>query len=459
MPETPRYGAESADEAGPSPVDEQQAAGHDGFADRDAPDGRAGNGQRPDLDESRPPVSPTGALRIQAFRRLWGNNIAFFMTQNAIRFVFGWYVLDGLQRGEREQGLVVFALGIPSVFLVLQAGAWADRLDPRRLLIATQAATLSILALTATLIAVDQAPLPTMLVLAALAGAATTIGQPVRAALIPALAGRENLFGAIALNALGMTMSMILGPVLAQAFGNAFGFDGAVWFLVALLVVGLIIVWPLRVPPRDEPPGPGRSIMADTIEAVGHVARDPALRVLFGLLTLSGLTISPLVMVTLQAFVKEELGRNSGDAAPLLAAMGFGIAVSSVVVMRKGDMANKGAAFQRAMMVGTTMVFLMGRTTEYWQLFPLTLGMGLAGGFYINMNQGLIQANTPQALMGRVMGLFTLVQVGLMPIGALALGLIASAIGIGLTMSVTAGLAFAAVIATYVSSPELRRLR
>jgi MFS family permease len=410
-------------------------------------------------DRPAPPVRPTGALLLPDFRRLWANNIAYFMVANALRFVFGWYVLDGLGRGEREQGLVVFALGIPAVFLVLQAGAWADRLDPRRLLITTQVGTLLVLVAAAVLIAMDRATMGVLVVVAVLAGAATAIGQPVRASLIPALVGRENLFGAIALNALAMTASMILGPVLAQLAGKRFGFDGAIWFLVVLLVAGLIVMWPMRSPARETPVGPRRSVLVDTVEAIGHVRRDPALRVLFLLLTVAGLTVNPTVMVTLQAFVKEELGRSSGDAAPLLAMMGLGIAVSSVVVMRKGDMANKGAAFQRAMMIGSTMTFLMGRTTEYWQLFPLVLGMGLAGGFYINMNQGLIQANTPQSLMGRVMGLFTLVQVGLMPIGALVLGLIASAVGTGLTMSAAALVAVVVVVGTYVSSRELRSLR
>lgn len=415
--------------------------------------------QGADQPEMAPKVSPTGALRIPNFRRLWANNIAYFMTANALRFVFGWYVLDGINRGEREQGLVVFALGIPALFLVLQAGAWADRVDPRRLLIMTQVGALIVMAATAVLIATDRATLSVILIVALAAGAATTVGQPVRASLIPALAGRENLFGAIALNALAMTSSMILGPVLAQAAGNRFGFDGAMWFLTILLVVGLVIIWPLDVPEREEPPGPRRSVLADTVEAVRHVAGDKALRVLFMLLTVAGLTMNPAVMVTLQAFVKEELGRNSGDAAPLLAMMGLGIAVSSIVVMRKGDMANKGAAFMRAMMVGSTMVFFMGRTTEYWQLFPLVLAMGLAGGFYINMNQGLIQANTPQPLMGRVMGLFTLVQIGFMPFGALALGFIASSIGTGVTMSAAAVLTLSVVITTYVLAKDLKVLR
>lgn len=403
--------------------------------------------------------SPIGALEVEGFRRLWGNNAAYFMTVNALRFVLGWYVLDGLERGEREQGLVVFALGIPALFLMLQAGAWADRLDPRRLLITTQVAALAVLAAAAVLIAADRASLPVIIVLAAGAGATTTVGQPVRASLIPMLAGREHLFGAIALNALAMTMSMILGPVLAQAVGKRFGFDGAVWLLVVLMTIGLAIIWSLQVPPRDQPARPRRSIITETIEAIGHVSHDTALRKLFLLLTVAGLTVNPSVMVTSQAFVKEDLGRSSGDAAPLLAMMGLGIAITSVVVMGKGDMANKGAAFMRAMMTGSTMVFLMGRTTEYWQLIPLMLGMGLAGGFYINMNQGLIQANTPQALMGRVMGLYTLVQVGFMPIGALALGYIASLVGSGTTMSGAALVALAIVVATYLTSPDLRTLR
>ncbi len=404
-------------------------------------------------------VDPIGALRLIDFRRLWASNATYFMTANALRFVLGWYVLDGLGRGEREQGLIVFALGIPAVFLVLPAGAWADRLDPRRLLLGTQATSAVILAVTAVLIATDRATVTTLAVVAVAAGAATTVGQPLRAALIPTLAGREHLFGAIALNAIAMTTSMILGPVLAQAVGNQLGFDGAVWFLVALLAVGLVVVWPLRVPERTEPLPARRSIVSETSEALAHVLKDPALRVLFLLLTVAGLTVNPTVMVTVQAYVKEELGRSSGDAAPLLAMMGLGMGISSFVVMRKGDMANKGAAFQRAMIVGSTMTFLMGQTTEYWQLLPLNFVMGLAGGFYINMNQGLIQANTPQAMMGRVMGLFTLVQIGLMPIGALLLGLIASAVGIGVTISGAAAVAFAVVLTTYLTAGQLRTLR
>ncbi len=415
-------------------------------------------GQSESAPETPGRVSPTGALAMPNFRRLWSNNIFYFIAFNALRFVFGWYVLDGLNRGEQEQGYIVFALGIPALFLVLQAGAWADRLNPRRLLVFTQASSLVVFAATALLIAADRASLGWLLVAAVLAGATSSVGQPVRASLVPAIVGKDHLFGAIALNALAMTTSMILGPVLVQLVGRRFGFDGAFWFLAALLVIGLIPLRRLQVPERTEPVGPRRSVTADTMEALRHVAADRSLRILFLLLSVAGLTVNPAVMITVQAFVKEELGRDSGDAAPLFALMGIGLAISSFVVMRKGDMPNKGAAFQRAMMVGSLMTFLMGTTSEYRQLFPLMFIMGLAGGFYINMNQGLIQANTPQALMGRVMGLYTLIQVGLMPIGALILGVIANTVGIGRTISGAAAVAFITVTATYITGRELRAL-
>lgn len=410
---------------------------------------------------------PANALTVPAFRLLWLNNVFYFLVINAQRFVFGWFVLDALDGDERDQALAVFALGIPALFIVLHAGVWADRLDRRRLLMASQVGSLAMLIAFAVLRELDVLTLGWVLALALGAGAAAAIGQPVRSSLVPALVERPQLFSAIAATALAMTVSMIAGPVISEAVGDAFGFAAAFWFLAGLLVIGLLFLIPLHVPDHEtaaEADQAGAtssvddSVFRQTKEAFQHVLADRALKKLFLLLTVAGVTVNPAVMVTLQAFVKEELGRDAGDVAPLLALMGIGIAISSVFVMRKGDMKNKGAAFQRALMTGSTMTLLMGRATDYKMLIPLVLVMGLAGGFYINMNQGLIQANTPQRLMGRVMALYTLIQTGLLPVGSLIIGFVASGIGIGNTISIAAGISLATVIFVYVSDAELRRL-
>ncbi len=397
------------------------------------------------------------ALAFRPFRYLWLTNLTFFLVSNAQRFVFGWLVLDGLQRDEGIQGIVVFTLGLPAAFLVLQAGAWADRWDRRRMLIATQLAGGVVMAATAVLVGADRISLGWVIVATLLAGSASAIGAPVRSSLLPALVPREQLFGAIALNAIAMTLSLILGPVLAKAIGDQFGFEGAFWFQAALLLIGVGFLMRLDVPPH-EVVHERRSVTVETKLAVRHVLDDHHLKTLFGLLLVASMTINPAVMVTLQAHVKDELGRTAGEAAIPFAFMGLGIAISSLVVLRKGDMRNKGAVFQRAMMCGTAITFLVGRSNSFTQVVVLAFVMGLAGGFFITMNQGLIQANTPQPMMGRVMGLYTLVTVGLLPFGALILGLIASFIGVGNAISVAGAVGFTIVLTTYVRNAELRQL-
>ncbi len=400
---------------------------------------------------------PANPLTVPAFRNLWFNNVTFFLVGNAQRFVFGWLVLDGLLRSESIQGLVVFALGVPTALLVLQAGAWADRWDRRRMLIVTQVAAGVVMAATAVAIDADAIGVGWVIVASLLAGSASAIGSPVRSALIPILVAKDQLFGAIALNAIAITMSMILGPVLAKVAGDQFGFEGAFWFQAILMAVGLIFLLRLEVPAHDEV-RERRSVAAETRTALRHVLDDSNLKTLFGLLLTASLTINPAILVTIQAHVKDELGRDSGQAAIPLALMGLGMAITSFVVMRKGDMKHKGAVFQRAMICGTTITFLTGRTTTFGQVLVLAFLMGLAGGFFINMNQGLVQANTPQALMGRVMGLYLLVNAGLMPFGALALGVVSEQVGTGNAISGAAAIAFAVVLTTYVRNGDLRRL-
>lgn len=396
-------------------------------------------------------------LAIRAFRLLWLNNIAFFLVANAERFVFGWLVLDFLDRGEREQGMVVFALGIPAVFVTLHAGVWADRHDRRKMLMATQLSGAAAMAVAGLLVASGRADLFLVMAVAVLAGSAAAIGAPVRSSLIPALVDRERLFGAIAVNALAMTMSMILGPVIVRAVGLRVGFDGAFWFLAGIMVVGATLLMFLEVPSLVDLP-PRRKVLAEMRDAVSHVWQDSSLLTLFGLLITASLTVNPAVMVTVQAHVKETLGRAAGDAAMPFAAMGFGIALSSVWVMRSGDMPDKGTVFQRAVIAGSLLTFLMGRTTSLAPLLGLAFLMGLAGGLYINMNQGLIQANTPAPLMGRVMALFTLTQAGFLPLGALVLGAVADVTSTGVAISGAAALAFAVFVTVYVRNRELRRL-
>ena len=409
-----------------------------------------------DRSDDAIPEEVKNALALPDYRRLWINNLIYMFVSNAQRFAIGWLVLDGLGGNEIRQGMAVFMLGVPVAFIVMQAGALADRVDRRSLLIRSQVGLLLVVLATLILLGLDQLTYSWVLTLSVLSGVAQAFGQPVRQALIPLLVPERLLMNAVALNALAMTTSMILSAPLVKIAGDLFDFEGVYGLQVVMLIVGLFFLRRLQTPPVTE--SPKRRLIQEAASALRHVVNDLRLRVLFLLLAVASISVNAAVMVTMQAKVKEELLRDSGDMAYLLAVMAVGIAITSVVVMRKGDMKRKGGKFQQAMMCGSALVVCMGQASSFKVLLPLFFLMGLAGGFFITMNQGLIQSATPRELMGRVMGLYLLVQFGFMPIGALGLGWAASLAGPGNVVSVCGAVSLLIVSWTHFAFSTIRNL-
>jgi len=409
-----------------------------------------------DRSDDAIPEEVKNALALPDYRRLWINNLIYMFVSNAQRFAIGWLVLDGLGGNEIRQGMAVFMLGVPVAFIVMQAGALADRVDRRSLLIRSQVGLLLVVLATLILLGLDQLTYSWVLILCALSGVAQAFGQPVRQALIPLLVPERLLMNAVALNALAMTTSMILSAPLVKIAGDLFDFEGVYGLQVVMLIVGLFFLRRLQTPPVTE--SPKRRLIEEAASALRHVVNDLRLRVLFLLLAVAAISVNAAVMVTMQAKVKEELLRDSGDMAYLLGVMAVGIAITSVVVMRKGDMKRKGGKFQQAMMCGSALVVCMGQASSFKVLLPLFFLMGLAGGFFITMNQGLIQSATPRELMGRVMGLYLLVQFGFMPIGALGLGWAASLAGPGNVVSVCGAVSLLIVSWTHFAFSTIRNL-
>ncbi|MEE2805865.1 MAG: MFS transporter [Actinomycetota bacterium] len=409
-----------------------------------------------DRSDDATPEEVKNALALPDYRRLWINNLIYMFVSNAQRFAIGWLVLDGLGGNEIRQGMAVFMLGVPVAFIVMQAGALADRVDRRSLLIRSQAGLLLVVLATLILLGLDQLTYSWVLILSGLSGVAQAFGQPVRQALIPLLVPERLLMNAVALNALAMTTSMILSAPLVKIAGDLFDFEGVYGLQVVMLIVGLFYLRRLQTPPVTE--SPKRRLIQEAASALRHVVNDLRLRVLFLLLAVASISVNAAVMVTMQAKVKEELLRDSGDMAYLLGVMAVGIAITSVVVMRKGDMKRKGGKFQQAMMCGSALVICMGQASSFKVLMPLFFLMGLAGGFFITMNQGLIQSATPRELMGRVMGLYLLVQFGFMPVGALGLGWAASLAGPGNVVSVCGAVSLLIVSWTHFAFSTIRNL-
>ncbi len=396
-------------------------------------------------------------LRIPDFRRLWINLVLFALVTNAVRFAFIVVVVRVLQRSESSAGIVGFTIGLPIIFLVLQAGALADRVDRKLLLIGSQIGVLATVLTTGLLLVTDQVGMGVVIALTLFAGTFHAVGQPVRMALIPALVPRERLLDAVALNAVGMTSSMIMGPFTAEIATELWGVQGAFFVLAVLMALGLVAVIRLEVPAVDEP-SPRGAMWPEIRAGIGYVVADRPLRVLFLLLSLGNMVNGAMVMTLLPSFVTELFDRDAEDAGTMLALMGAGLLATSFLVMRLGSMPRKGAVFMRAFLCGSAALMALSVAPSFGVSLVALFRVGASGGCYSHLNLRLVQSRTPDPLMGRVMSLYSFSQQGLMPLGALAAGLVASVIGLRPTFGAGGLISFVVVVVAYVTQRELREL-
>lgn len=396
-----------------------------------------------------------GPFSTPAFRYLWLNSFGFALIQSTERFTFVWLVLQ-LGGGPGGAGLVAFTLGIPVLFFSLPAGVLSDRMSRRRLLIWSQAVATAITGLAAALVWTDRITIPLAYALAAGIGMTTAFGRPVRRAVIPSVVEPDRLQNAVALITLGMNTSLIIGPAFGGGIIALTGLAGAFVLQTVFYFLTLLPLLPMRLPAivRDGDSRPFR----DLLEGLGFIVRSRGIRTLVGLLMLSGLFMIGPFQALLPHIAEADLGSDAFGASMLFVALGTGMLVTSILLASARDIRRKGMWFMTNLIGGGVIWAGVGLSDTYALTFVLMLAWGLGGGLFINLNQTLIQANTPDQLMGRVMSVHTLSFQGVGPVGALVAGTAAGAVG-ATTWVTACGVAIAvAAVLALLTQPGLRRM-
>src|SRR5215211_9041953 len=154
------------------------------------------------------------ALENGAFRTLWLGMIASYLAMQMSMIARG-YLAFQISGSATALGLVTMARGLPQLFLSPFGGVAADRIDKRRLLIATQVATSGLAVLTAVLIAFDVITIWQLVVIGLIEGAVWAFNMPPRQAIVAELVDENYLMNAIALNNTGLNFTRIAGPAIA----------------------------------------------------------------------------------------------------------------------------------------------------------------------------------------------------------------------------------------------------
>src|SRR5919109_3681229 len=171
------------------------------------------------------------ALRTRSFRSLGRHrNYRIFFTGQLVSLAGSWmqnvalaWLVIELSGSPLAIGALMFCRFVPFTVFGLVTGVLVDRLDIRRLVIATQAAAMAVSVLLATVTLTGTASLPLVYVLASLGGVALAFDAPGRQALTYQMVGPRELPNAVALNAGLFNASRVIGPALAGAVIAAVG--------------------------------------------------------------------------------------------------------------------------------------------------------------------------------------------------------------------------------------------
>ncbi|MCL2429852.1 MAG: MFS transporter [Alphaproteobacteria bacterium] len=196
-----------------------------------------------------PGASPWSPFRHATFSILWTATVVANVGTWMYNAAAGWLITT-LTPEPQIVSLVQVATSIPMFLFALPAGALADILDKRRLLLTVVAGLMAVSTTIAALVSLKLVSPSVLLFFTFLLGTGAALTAPAWQAMVPALVPRQNLAPAVAANSVGVNISRAVGPALGGALIAGFGVAMPFW-LNALSNIGILaaLMW-WRPPPR-----------------------------------------------------------------------------------------------------------------------------------------------------------------------------------------------------------------
>ena len=418
--------------------------------------------ERAPLDPLTPP--PARRSRVpETFRALRHRNFQLYFGGQLVSVAGTWmqiiaqgWLVYRLSQSEWTLGVVGFASAIPALIVSPWGGVIVDRVSKRNLLVAAQAAAMLLAFIQAALSFSNQTQVWHVILLAVGLGFVNAFEAPARQAFTVEMVGREDLTNAIALSSMMFNGARIIGPALGGLLLATVG-DGWCFFvngLSFLAVIGGLLA--MRVTPPAARPvsnSPWRELAAGLRYVVGQAEQ-------FGLLLLAliysvfGLSYATI----LPAFVDRVLRADAAAFGVINAVTGLGAFSGALFVARYGSHGQRGRWLFISCLVFPVALAVFAYTPAYLPSLGLAFLLGLAFMIQFTLMNTLLQLHVSDLMRGRVMSLYVLTFFGFLPFGNLAIGTLAEAWGLSLTLALSAGVALVLAGLVFLLVPRLRRL-
>ena len=411
---------------------------------------------KPGIDQLAPAITWN-----QTFAALKHRNYRLWFIGQLVSLLGSWmqvtaqgFLVFQLTHSSAYLGYVGFAGGAPTWLFTLYGGVVADRIPRRTLMIITQTSMMILAFLLAALTFLDLVRPWHILVLAFFLGMANAFDAPARQAFVTDMVPREDLTNAIALNAAMFHAATTTGPAAA---GLTYALFGPAWCFTVngISFVATIAALLMMRMPQLTKPAAKQSTFRELQEGIRHAVTDPIIRtlvIIVGVTSCFGISLTTLIPAWAVNILKGDATTNG----LLLSGRGIGALCGALLIATLGRLPFKGKLLSLGMF-GFPLCLLAFALAHQLALSLLSIvGVGMGLILVLNLANALVQTLTPESLRGRVMSVYMMTFFGLMPVGAMWIGMLAEHFGEVAAVIVNGLLALVFAAAVWSAAPKLR---
>ena len=407
------------------------------------------------------------ALRHRNFQLFFGGQLISLIGTWMQTVAQSWLVYR-LTGSGLKLGAVGFASQIPVFLFAPLGGIVADRTNRQHVVIATQTASMLLAFVLAALTLLHTVKVWHVFVLAALLGVVNAFDIPGRQSFLVDMVGKEDLMNAIALNSSMFNGARVIGPAIAGVLVARLG-EGWCFFANGVsyiaVIVGLMLMdvhAPARVSAQTSP-------WDHIVEGFRFVNRTAPIRALLVLLGVVSVTGMPYV-VLMPIFADKILHKGGQEFASLIGSHDLG-AVRLGILMGAAGVGALLGALTLALRSGVKglgrwvtvccggfglSLMLFALSESFWLSVFLLLPVGYFIMLQMASSNTLIQVMVPDELRGRVMAVYSMMFMGMAPVGALIGGALSDRLGAPVTVTLGGMAAIAGAWWFGVQLPKIR---